>query len=97
MVAGVPAGFLTVIDSEQNGRRTRAIDLNAVDTAYRRRGVGLALTGYFVREYRDQFDRLVVGTQAANIPSLRLYERCGFTVDHTSYVLHLHAAAGRPQ
>jgi hypothetical protein len=31
-----------------------------------------------------------VGTQAANIPSLRLYESFGFRVCETAYVLHAH-------
>jgi hypothetical protein len=31
-----------------------------------------------------------VGTQIANIPSLRLYERLGFTMAESAYVLHAH-------
>ena len=31
-----------------------------------------------------------VGTQIANIPSLRLYESLGFRIADTHYVLHYH-------
>jgi hypothetical protein len=35
--------------------------------------------------------RIVVGTQAANLPSLAFYGALGFTVIDTKYVLHRHA------
>ena len=35
---------------------------------------------------------LRVGTQVANVPSLRLYENCGFRVAESAYVLHGHLA-----
>jgi hypothetical protein len=34
---------------------------------------------------------MIVGTQAANPDSLRLYENLGFRVSGASYVLHLHS------
>ena len=33
---------------------------------------------------------LRVGTQAANVPSVRLYEPLGFSLASAAYVLHLH-------
>jgi ribosomal protein S18 acetylase RimI-like enzyme len=33
---------------------------------------------------------IVVGTQAANIPSVRLYESLGFRLRSSQYVLHHH-------
>ncbi len=38
---------------------------------------------------------LVVGTQAANTPSVRLYEGLGFRLTSAQLVLHHHGAGGR--
>jgi GNAT superfamily N-acetyltransferase len=95
-IGDVPAGFLAVIGSEANGLRTRTIDLMAVANPFRARGVGKALVAAFINRYRDQGDLLTVGTQAANIPSMRLYEKFGFTIMKTAYVVHLHVSDGMP-
>lgn len=90
LVDGTPAGFLAVIDSAHDGRRTRTIDLVGVAPEFQGRKVGTALASYFIREYRGAFDTLQVGTQAVNVPSMRMYEKCGFLVASTAYVAHLH-------
>jgi ribosomal protein S18 acetylase RimI-like enzyme len=90
-LAGRPAGFLAVIGGMQGERRVRTIDLVAVDERAQRRGVGRALVAAFVRRFSPCADLLQVGTQVANAPSLALYQRLGFTVMHSTYVLHLHA------
>ena len=87
---GRPAGFLAVIAGGADGRSCRAIDLIGVARGCQRRGVGHALVGHFVQQYADVTDLLRVGTQAANIPSIRLYEKNGFRVSETSYILHGH-------
>lgn len=46
----------------------------------------------FVDHYKKTCTRLLVGTQAANIPSMRLYEELGFSVVQTKCVFHMHAA-----
>lgn len=91
-IDGRPAGFLAVIDATDGGRRAKAIDLIAVDEGARRRGVGGALVAAFIRRFSGCADLLQVGTQVANAPSLALYQRFGFTVRHSAYVLHLHHA-----
>lgn len=83
-----PAGFLAVLASESGGRRVRTIDLIGVAPVFQRRGVGRELVEYFIDHYRGECDLLTVGTQAANLPSLRLYETAGFSVIGTQYVLH---------
>ena len=90
MVDGNPAGFLAVMASEWEGSSSRVVDLIAVDNCYRRLGVGKALLEGFNDMYVGVCDYLVVGTQIANAPSIRLYERSGFLLDKTSYVLHGH-------
>jgi hypothetical protein len=44
----------------------------------------------FVGRYRGEAVVLRVGTQGANVPSLRLYEKCGFSVRGTGLMLHRH-------
>ena len=53
-------------------------------------GVGAALVSAFVQRHGPLATELRTGTQIANVPSLRLYERLGFSISSASYVLHLH-------
>ena len=92
--AGRIAGFNAILSSTSHGARVRTIDLIAVDPSVQRQGVGRALTAAFIDRYRATSDLLQVGTQAANIPSMRLYERMGFTIRQTTYVMHLHTHSG---
>lgn len=81
------AGFLAALKSDA----AATIDLVGVATTYQRRGIGAALVSAFVEHYRTAVPRLLVGTQAANLPSVRMYEQLGFTLAGSSYVLHMHA------
>ena len=87
-----PAGFLAALVSDTGGERLATIDLVGVAAERQRRGVGRALVGAFARHYAD-YGRLRVGTQAANLPSMQMYERLGFTIWRTGYVMHRHAGA----
>jgi ribosomal protein S18 acetylase RimI-like enzyme len=91
---GRVAGFLAVIGSGSADRRVRAIDLVAVDTAAQGRGVGSALVQAFIDRYAASSERLLVGTQVANAPSLRLYHRLGFQIHRSAYVMHFHSPSG---
>lgn len=88
-VGGRPVGFLAVMSLQEGYRRVGIIDLVGVDTNHQRRGIGSALVASFVEKAGPSEGRRVV-TQAANIPSLALYERFGFRVTRTGYVLHMH-------
>lgn len=90
-----PVGFLAVIASESNGKRIHTIDLVGVSTDFQRRGIGQALVAFFVEHYKGRSDFLQVGTQGANIPSLRLYQKAGFSVTRTQYVMHMHVLKER--
>ena len=85
---GEPVGFLAV----SQDRRHRYIDLLGVDPYRRRQGVGEALISSFIAGGDDRHE-LRVGTQVSNVASLRLYQRMGFTIFSSSYVLHLHRGA----
>ena len=83
---GRPVGFLAVVESGD----ARVIDLVGVAEADQGRGAGRALVAGFVERHGGQGRELLVGTQIANTPSLRLYSRMGFEVAGASYVLHRH-------
>ncbi len=80
------AGFLAVLADAGD----HVIDLVAVDAAHRGNGIGRALVQAFIARYGPRSAQLRVGTQAANVASLRLYEGLGFRVHSTHYALHLH-------
>lgn len=70
---------------------TAVIDLVAVATDANGRGVGSALCAAFANRYRGM--PRIVGTQIANVPSIRLYTKLGFVFSKSAYVLHLHHGA----
>ena len=90
-----PVGFVAVLGTELNGQTCRVIDLIAVDPRHQGRGIGKALVSSFAQWHAEECDLLRVGTQAANVASMRLYETCGFSVDETSYVMHAHTKNGK--
>ena len=92
---GVPVGFLAVLAAEVKGCSCRVIDLIGVSNSHQGRGGGRELVDYFRQLYAGKCDLLRVGTQVANIPSARLYERCGFRLAESAYVLHAHVKDGK--
>ena len=64
---------------------------SAVATDANGRGVGSALCAAFAQRYRGM--PRIVGTQIANVPSIRLYTKLGFVFSKSAYVLHLHHGA----
>jgi ribosomal protein S18 acetylase RimI-like enzyme len=81
-----PVGFLAVLESGD----ARIIDLVGVAPEAQGRGAGRALVSTFVERHSAPGRELRVGTQAANVPSIRLYESLGFSLVAAAYVLHLH-------
>jgi ribosomal protein S18 acetylase RimI-like enzyme len=82
---GRPVGFLGVLAP---GAGVRVIDIVAVDRAQRGARAGSSLVEALLASFDGRVD---VGTQIANTGALRFYERLGFRVTDTRYVLHLHA------
>jgi ribosomal protein S18 acetylase RimI-like enzyme len=87
---GRPVGFLAALTTEAHGQLSAVIDLVGVHPEFQRRRIGAAMTQAFIDHYRGHAASLQVGTQVANVPSMRLYERLGFSMTKTQYVLHLH-------
>ena len=79
-----PIGFLAHLVA----RGAAVIDLIAVATDAHGRGAGSALTAAFAGLYAGM--PRIVGTQIANVPSIRLYTKLGFALARSQYVLHAH-------
>lgn len=93
---GRPVGFLAALVTRVHDKPAAVIDLIAVDESARGAGHGRALVDAFVDHYRATHEVLRVGTQAVNHGSLALYQRAGFAISETQYVLHMHAGGGAP-
>ena len=96
LLEGRVVGFLAVLAARFRGAPSRVIDLLAVDPRLRGRGIGQALVRAFAERHAPRATHLVVGTQAANIPSIRLYEKLGFSLASSTHVLHMHVPVGVP-
>jgi ribosomal protein S18 acetylase RimI-like enzyme len=84
------AGFLMLLQSAG----TLVIDLIAVERAARGNGLAAAMIR-FAGHHFAQCGVLRVGTQVANIPATRLYEKLGFRMRCAHYVLHRHISANQ--
>ena len=92
-------GDVTVIASRNNrpvafllllfGQKENIIDLIAVDSEHRKNGLAEQMIK-FVKSINDIQKKLLVGTQATNIPSIRLYEKMGFQKINSQILLHYH-------
>ena len=65
------------------------IDLIAVDPARRKMGLARDMICFALHNF-SEFRLLRVGTQVANVSSMRLYEKLGFRIVKSQYVLHRH-------
>lgn len=93
--AGVIAGFLQLLWSPGD---VLVIDLIAVAPRSARSGLAQAMIGFAAVNGTGDQRRprgFRVGTQAANAPSVRLYESLGFRFTRAQFVLHHHGRSGR--
>lgn len=88
---GEVVGFLAALANKKVSLPTAILDLVAVDPICQGQGIGRSLVTEFMQYYRDQCTVLQVGTQAANILALRLYQSLGFIISQSQYLLHYHA------
>ncbi len=80
------AGFLQLIKKNDQ----LIIDLIAVDPDHRRKGIAQQMI-HFAQQNISGCKTITVGTQLANIPSIKLYQRIGFMLDSAKYVFHYHS------
>lgn len=84
---GAVVGFLLAL--VKDGCLT--IDLIAVEESAARRGAGSAMIRFAAHpQHGTAPSRFRVATQAANVPSCRMYEQVGFRFHGASFVLHHH-------
>ena len=88
---GEALGFAAMLVAPRTGGPAAVIDLIGVRPGDQQRGVGQALVRAAMARYAPRCTAIEVGTQAANVPSVRLYERNGFRLIRSGLVLHLHA------
>jgi len=87
-------GFNAVLRANVEGKEALVIDLIGVDPAYQGLGIGRALVTRFLSWSEGRCAEVRVGTQVANTPAVRLYERFGFRLTEARYVLHAHVRHG---
>jgi ribosomal protein S18 acetylase RimI-like enzyme len=85
-----PVGFLAALVQDDSAAATAVVDLIGVATTHQGRGIGEALVRAFADYYRNRCGQLQIGTQVANIASLRMCQKCGFSVTGSTYVFHKH-------
>jgi ribosomal protein S18 acetylase RimI-like enzyme len=86
-----PVGFVICMEGTAEIGTLGKLDLIAVHPEYRKRRLAYDLTAEFLDfccQHKYALSR--VGTQAHNIPSLRLYERTGFLMSRCYYSYHKH-------
>jgi ribosomal protein S18 acetylase RimI-like enzyme len=83
---GAVIGFLLLLRSP---REELVIDLIAVHADYRRQGIARDMID-FAMQHCGMTGPIVVGTQLANVSSIRLYESIGFRLQRAQYVYHYH-------
>lgn len=86
VVDGAIAGYLQLLYGSD---KTLTIDLIAVDRTQRRKAIASDMIAY-AEANCGEFQQIRVGTQIANVPSMRLYEKIGFRVTEAQYVFHYH-------
>lgn len=80
------AGFVTL--GEKDGRGD--IGIIAVDHHFRGRGLGRKLMQSAEQWFADHgYAEIQVVTQQRNIPARKLYEHCGFRIDHSECFYHV--------
>lgn len=81
-------GFLQLLNDNHHGL---TIDLIAVKNSLKRQGIGRAMIAFASNSCLATPKTIKVGTQIANIASVRMYLYLGFKLTSATYVLHYHS------
>jgi ribosomal protein S18 acetylase RimI-like enzyme len=83
-------GFITCrIERVGKSHRYGVIDLIGVKDEYIGKGIGLTLVYRALEWFSKSTNSIYVGTQAANLPAVKLYEKAGFDRIYSEADLHL--------
>lgn len=80
-------GFLQLLEKNKN---TVVIDLIAIDENKKGKGLAKQMILYAYENCLKKNGIMEVGTQIANISSIKLYSKLGFKMNSATYVLHKH-------
>jgi len=87
---GKPIGFVTCnVKRVINGYSYGIIDLIGVDKEHEGKGVGSLLVSEALKWFSNHTSSVYVGTQATNVPAMRLYEKTGSRQILSEATLHL--------
>jgi len=87
---GKPIGFVTCnVEHLINGYSYGIIDLVGVEKKHEGKGIGSLLVSKALKWFSNHTKSVYVGTQTANIPAVRLYEKAGFRQVLSEATLHL--------
>jgi len=87
----IPLGFLAEMQMHNSDKTISLIDLIGVDKSYQGQGLGNELISWMINNKLSKtINAIRVTTQVANIQSIRFYEKCGFRIISSSYVMHAH-------
>lgn len=96
LLSGRVIGFHAYLTINTDGGRVRVMDLMGVDSEHQNLGVGSAFVQRFIEQTPStEWARMRVGTQLQNLVAIRLYEKIGFRLVSSHYVLHAHVRGGR--
>ncbi len=87
---GNVVGFLAALSKTVGDRPILVLDLIGVNVAYQHKGIGGVLVRSLIDNATAQGKDILVNTQITNIPSINLYEKCGFCLKESVLVLHAH-------
>jgi ribosomal protein S18 acetylase RimI-like enzyme len=87
---GTVVGFNAMLVADRPSGPVAVIDLIGVHPDHQQRGIGRLLVDGALHHYQERCRSMEVGTQASNIPSVRLYEGLGFRLIRSGFVLHRH-------
>lgn len=87
LIGGKIVGFTQLLRRDKG---TIVIDLIGVDGDHRQKGIASDMIAFAESQFPD-CNRIMVGTQVANIPSMRLYEKMEFRIFTSRYVFHYHS------
>jgi len=86
LIDGQIKGFTQLIKQD----KLLIVDLIAVIENERNKGLGGDMM-IFAEQSVDDIERIRVGTQVANVPAIRLYEKMGYRFTKGQYIFHYHS------
>ena len=90
-------GFILLIEKNDLLKKNKSIiiDLISIHPKFNRIGLAFELISHASNYYKENFSKLVVGTQAVNIAANNLYQKSKFRMTKSTYIFHYHKNENR--